>query len=85
MKSHLYHLQVNIDFANRSFYQELMTFLGWEVIFATADVVGYKNTQSGDIWFCKAIKNEQGDYDKTGVNQISIRVESIGDVDKVLK
>jgi catechol 2,3-dioxygenase-like lactoylglutathione lyase family enzyme len=82
MKSHLYHIQVNINFANITFYQELMTYLGWQVIFATEGVVGYKSGQSGDIWFCKAIKNEQGDYDKTGVNHISIRVENMGDIDK---
>jgi hypothetical protein len=84
MKSHLYHLQVNIDFSNLSFYQELMSFLGWQIIFGTEEVVGYKSGQSGDIWFCKALKDGQGDFDKTGVNHVSIRVENKEDVDSVV-
>lgn len=83
MKSYFYHIQINIDFLNVSFYKNLMSFLGWKVIFAKDDVIGYKSDISGDLWFVAGEKKEHGDYDKTGVNHISIRVENIKDIDSV--
>lgn len=83
MKSHLYHLQINIDFKNVSFYKSLMEFIGWKVIFEEKNVVGYRSGTSGDVWFVKTGKNKTVDYDAKGVNHISFRVDKITDVDKV--
>ncbi len=83
MKSFLYHLQLNIDFQNVSFYKNLMEFMGWKVIFETEGGVGYKSNTNGDLWFVEADTNECSDYDAKGVNHISLRVATMSDVDEV--
>lgn len=82
MKSFLYHLQINIDFKNVSFYKDLMSFLNWSVIFEDKNIIGYKSNQSGDLWFVKSNKKRQTDYDCIGVNHISIRVGDLDEVDQ---
>ena len=83
MKSHFYHIQVNIDFSNLPFYKELFSFMGWSIIFEEKEVIGYKSEKTGDIWFVPAPKKVQTDYDAIGVNHISLRVEEQKDVDAV--
>lgn len=85
MKSHFSHIQVNIDFANMAFYKDLMTLLGWSVIFEMDGIAGYKSGKDGDIWFLQAKTGEQGNYDNVGVNHIGIRVEKQKDVNAVVK
>ncbi len=60
-----------------------MAFMGWSVIFEDINVLGYKNSVNGDLWFVKADHNELSDYDARGVNHISLRVGTITDVDEV--
>ena len=60
-----------------------MSFLGWSVIFADKNVIGYKSGQEGDLWFVESNKKELVDYDCIGVNHISIRVCNQNDVDQV--
>ena len=84
MKSHFYHIQVNIDFKNVSFYKDLLSFLGWSVIFETNDTIGFKSGTNGDLWFVNSQKKEQTDYDKMGMNHVSIRVEKQSDLDQVI-
>lgn len=83
MNSYLYHLQINIDFKNLSFYKELLKFMGWSVIFESEDTAGYKGVTNGDLWFLQTEINEFGNYDTKGVNHIALRVNEITDVDKV--
>lgn len=86
MKSHFYHIQVNVDFAkSNEFYKELMKLLGWEEIYADETMAGYKSGKIGDLWFIDAQKKEQTDYDKLGVNHFAIRVEKQSDVDEVVE
>jgi len=54
MNSHLYHLQLNIDFKNLQLYKDLMEFIGWNTIFEMDDVVGYRSGTNGDLWFVKS-------------------------------
>lgn len=82
MKSYFYHLQINIDFQNIAFYKGLMEFMGWNVIFEEDEVIGYKSGTNGDLWFVQANHNQTSDYDTTGVNHISIRVEKMSDIDE---
>jgi len=67
-----------------SFYKDLMTFLGWQVIFEKTDVIGFKSGTNGDLWFVKTPQDEFNDYDNLGVNHLSIRVENQKDVDDVV-
>jgi catechol 2,3-dioxygenase-like lactoylglutathione lyase family enzyme len=84
MNSSLYHLQINIDYQNSSFYKDLMQFLGWEVIFEGEDMIGYKADKGGDLWFVQSEKDGSSDYDNTGVNHISLRVAEQINVDEVV-
>lgn len=85
MKSHFYHIQINIDFSkNRQFYDDLMTFLGWQVIFKKDGVVGYRSAVNGDLWFCDSLKKGFSDYDNFGLSHIAIRVDAQKNVDEVV-
>lgn len=83
MKSHLYHLQVNIDYKNVSFYKKLMELIGWSEIFEMEGLIGYTSGNTGDVWFCDAEKKNQNDYDGPGMNHIAIRVDKLKDIDEV--
>lgn len=85
MKSHFYHLQINVDYAkNGQFYKEFMTLLGWTEIFSQSMMAGYKSGTTGDLWFIDAAKKTVNDYDNIGVNHLAIRVEKQSDVDEVV-
>jgi len=84
MKSYFYHLQLNIDFTNLKFYKDLLSFLGWTIIFEKEGVCGYKSGKNGDIWLVESEKKETVDFDNRGVNHLSIRVEQKEDVDSVV-
>ncbi len=86
MKSHLYHLQFNINFKqNIKFYKDLFEFLGWSVIFETDAIIGFKNATNGDLWFLDSKKKEVQDYDATGLNHIAIRVSEQKDIEELIK
>lgn len=85
MESHLYHLQLNIDYSNKDFYQNLMQFLGWAVIFEGEGMMGYRSKQSGDLWFIGVEDKEVQDYDARGLNHLAIRVGKEIDVDNLHK
>jgi hypothetical protein len=84
MKSSFYHIQINIDFKNFAFYKELFSFLGWSVIFEMDALAGFKSKKNGDIWFIDAQKKELSDFDKMGMNHLSLRVEKQEDIDEVV-
>ena len=86
MKSHFYHIQINIDFEkNNKFYKDLMEFLGWDIIFEKENTLGYKSKTNGDIWFCDSLKNELSDYDNFGLSHIAIRVDKQEDIDHIVE
>lgn len=84
MNSYFYHLQLNVDFQNLPFYKDLMSFLGWSIIFEMEKVCGYKSGENGDLWFVQSEKEDISDYDNRGVNHVSIRVEQCSDIDKLV-
>lgn len=83
MKSHLYHLQININYDHFHFYNSLMKFMGWNIIFEADGMCGYTSGTGGDLWFIKSDTNKETDYDNIGVNHISLRVETQKDVDDI--
>lgn len=85
MNSHLYHLQLNIDFNNKSFYKDLFEFLGWSEIFETEDLMGYKSGTYGDIWFVNAENQVVQDYDARGLNHLAIRTDKQEDIDALMQ
>ncbi len=86
MKSHFYHIQINIDFAkNVKFYKDLMNELGWSIIFESDDLIGFKSSKNGDLWFVDSDKKESVDYDAVGINHLAIRVEKQKDIDQIVE
>ncbi len=85
MNSFFYHIQINISFANLSFYKDLMAFLGWSVIFETPDTIGFKSEHNGDLWFIDNTSKENINYDKKGMNHLAIRVEKSAAIDDVVE
>lgn len=85
MKSYLAHLQINIDFANVGFYKDLMTFLGWSIIFEDQGIAGFTSGKDASIWFLKSKVDTQMNYDHVGMNHIGIQVETRKDVDAVVE
>ncbi len=82
MKTNLYHLQININSSSLAFYKELMAYLGWDALYETDDMAGFGNDGDTSLWFIPAIKQQNTDYDGYGVNHISLRVDTLSDVDK---
>ena len=60
-----------------------MEFIGWNVIFETNEVVGYKSKTNGDLWLVKSENFKPNNYDGIGVNHISLRVDTILNVDEI--
>ncbi len=83
MTSFLYHLQLNIDFINLPFYQNLLTLLGWEVIFSGENICGFHSKTTGDLWFAQKTNDQSNNYDANGLNHIGLRVEKQTEVDEI--
>lgn len=84
MKSHFYHSQINVDLSkNKSFYKDLFEFLGWTIIFEEAEMIGFKSESNGDLWFIEPDDKVQQDYDRIGMNHLSIRVDELKNVDEI--
>lgn len=84
MRSSFYHIQLNINYDNIDFYKELMSFLGWTVIFEQPkDVIGFRSHTTGDLWFCQRTKHLDNDYDGSGMNHVSIRAERQANIDSI--
>lgn len=81
MKSNLGHLQCNIDLKNISFYQDLFNFLGWTVLYDTADMLGVACEQGASLWFASVTSDARNDYDGAGMNHMGITVAAQADVD----
>ncbi len=85
MNSYFYHIQINIDFENATFYKGLFSFLGWAPIHEESDTVGYRSKTNGDIWFYDDGKDkEKPNYDSIGMNHLAIRVQTQKDLDSVV-
>jgi hypothetical protein len=83
MKTYWNHLQINIDPANRGFYKELFTALGWETWHEDANMLGLGVEGKGSFWFASAPGKHRTDYDQLGVNHLGIRADAQQDVDTV--
>ncbi len=82
MTSFLHHVQINIDSKNLKFYKDLMDFLKWTPVMETESFAGFHSNEKGSVWFMPAQKNEESDYDKKGMNHLSLGVGSVSEVDE---
>jgi hypothetical protein len=81
MNSYWNHLQINIEPANRGFYKDLFTLLGWAPWHEDEAMLGMGVEGKGSFWFASAPGKHKTDYDQLGVNHIGVRAEEQKDVD----
>ena len=81
MQTSLSHIQINVRSANMPFYKDLMTFLGWQMIYDDPNMLGVGGKEGASLWFAGGAKEVSNDYDGPGTNHISIGTESPADVD----
>ena len=74
---------INIDPANRAFYRDLFSLLGWDNWHEDANMLGMGVEGKGSFWFASAPGKHRTDYDQLGVNHLGIRAEEQKDVDTV--
>jgi len=84
IKTSVSHIEFNIDPKNMPFYQDLMTFLGWEVWIDEPDMLIVGNAQNLSLGFNCPAKDHVNDYDGPGLNHLGLAVEAQSDVDKMV-
>ena len=80
MKTHLYHLQINVSDAAKSlpFYKGLFSFLNYKTIDESAEHIGVSNGTT-DFWIIatESAHTKNGFHRKnTGLNHLAFRVDS---------
>lgn len=81
MQTQLGHIQFNVQPANLPFYKDLLTFLGWRVIYEGDGMFAGADTNGVSFWFVAEAKDVANDYDGPGVNHLGIGVAAQADVD----
>jgi catechol 2,3-dioxygenase-like lactoylglutathione lyase family enzyme len=81
MQSHLSHIQFNIQPANIPFYKDLLTFMGWQIIYDADGMLGVTGAGDLSLWFSGQVKAVTNDYDGPGINHLALGVASQADVD----
>lgn len=84
IKSHVGHIQFNINPQHIPFYKELLSFLGWSVLYDDPSMLGIISEGHTSLWFSGHVKNVSNDYDGPGMNHLAIAVETQADVDQVV-
>ena len=75
------HLTFSVRPANASFYRDLLTFLGWRLMYDSPDTFGMTNGGALSLHFGPNTKEIANDYDAPGLNHIGIRTATLADVD----
>ncbi len=83
MRTHLAHIQFNVQPANVPFYKDLMAFLGWQTIYDDPGMLGVAGKNGESFWFIGQVKEFGNDYDGPGMNHVGIATEAQSDVDTV--
>jgi catechol 2,3-dioxygenase-like lactoylglutathione lyase family enzyme len=81
MQTHIGHIQFNVEPANLPFYRDLTGFLGWQVIYDTAEFIGVADQSGTSLWFIGYVKPVSNDYDGPGMNHLGFSVPAQADVD----
>ena len=85
MKASLHHIQIHIEFTNITFYQDLMKFLGWNVIYQDNSIAGFRDENNKDVWFSEKKVDVENNYDGIGMNHLAFKVGSQAEVDKTVE
>ena len=89
MKCNTYHIQLNVSNPKVSlpFYKELFVYFEYKIIDEGDEWTGFSNGTT-DFWFIETeskYKKNKFHRKNTGINHISLRVQSKSDVDKFTK
>jgi catechol 2,3-dioxygenase-like lactoylglutathione lyase family enzyme len=83
VKSTFGHILFGVKPENLAFYKELLTFMGWDVLYDDPAMLGIGIEGGGSLWFGCEVKEITNDYDGPGMNHLGINVESLANVDSV--
>jgi catechol 2,3-dioxygenase-like lactoylglutathione lyase family enzyme len=81
MQTHLGHIQFNVRPENVAFYKNLLTFLGWQLIYENEGMLGVGGKSDDSLWFLGQAKDVVNDYDGPGMNHLGLGAASQADVD----
>ena len=75
------HLQFNVQPENLAYYRDLLSFLGWQVLYDVEGMVGMGGSHDSSLWFAGQCKPVDNDYDGPGLNHLGLSVPNQADVD----
>lgn len=75
------HLQFNVQPENLAYYRDLLSFLGWQVLYDVEGLVGMGGPHDSSLWFAGQCKPVANDYDGPGLNHLGLNVPAQADVD----
>ena len=78
------HLQFNVQPENLAYYRDLLSFLGWQVLYDVEGMVGMGGPHESSLWFAGQCKSVANDYDGPGLNHLALGVPAQTDVDDVV-
>jgi catechol 2,3-dioxygenase-like lactoylglutathione lyase family enzyme len=85
MESSLGHIQFGVRPENAQFYKEFLSFLGWQTIFDSPEMVGLSGKGEASLWFGTGVNASKNDYDGPGINHLGLHVGSVADVDATVR
>jgi catechol 2,3-dioxygenase-like lactoylglutathione lyase family enzyme len=83
LQTHLGHIQFNVRLDNMPFYNDLMTLLGWQMLYNSESMIGFGDKNGTSLWFSGDVKEVANDYDGPGMNHLGIAASSQADVNAV--
>jgi catechol 2,3-dioxygenase-like lactoylglutathione lyase family enzyme len=82
MQTKLGHMQFNVQPAHMPFYRDLLSFLGWKLVYDTPEMLGAESEQGTSLWFAGQVKEGvSNDYDGPGLNHLAFGTAAQADVD----
>jgi catechol 2,3-dioxygenase-like lactoylglutathione lyase family enzyme len=78
------HIVFGVQPTNMSFYKDFLSFVGWDIIYDSPEMLGVTGPHGVSLWFGTEVKPVTNDYDGPGVNHIAFSVPAQGDVDTVV-
>ena len=81
MRTHIGHIQFNVQPTNLPFYRDLTTFLGWQTVHDSEEFIGVADEDGNSLWFIGDVKPVPNDYDGPGMNHLGFSTTTQADVD----
>jgi catechol 2,3-dioxygenase-like lactoylglutathione lyase family enzyme len=81
VQSSIGHMQFNVQPKNLVYYRDLLSFLGWQVLFDVEGMLGMGDQSGASLWFSGQCKEVANDYDGPGLNHLGLSVPVQADVD----